>query len=475
MTTFIDIKDIPNTDTKKLSKRIKRICTVTSKANVYSPEQSVYKCYLINSKNSNKFLVPIGVPHILREKYDYKFPQNSPVTHDEILTELNTQPLTKSTDPKGYRDQDVVITQALKILKKYNSVFLALATGFGKTFIGVYLSMILGLKTLVICQLARLNSQEWPSEYKRFSNAKVQIIKSSKANLDPNADVYIVGIEKMSRMDRNKFSTIGTVIYDEAHLGTKKACTTSLMYIQPRYLIGLSATPIRADGLHNLLVPYFREPERYISRFEVKKFTVVKYCTKYVPEVEYITVFGKLTLKWSTVINSLAKNVERNNEIIDILLQHPDRNIMVLCDRVEQCKSIASLAESANIKVDTLYGSKSSHDPTCQVLVAGIKKAGVGFNDPTRNMLVIVCDVKELQLRQYEGRIRCADNIIYHLVDKFSTLEKHWKGCEGWYRKRGAVIQVRSYKDKKLVKSAIDDDESTPKKVGRTRMLPSNK
>ena len=56
---------------------------------------------------------------------------------------------------------------------------------------------------------------------------------------------------------------IGTVIIDEAHVATKTCFTQSLFKFRPYYLIGLTATPDRADGLHNLYKPFFEDLQIY--------------------------------------------------------------------------------------------------------------------------------------------------------------------------------------------------------------------
>jgi len=61
--------------------------------------------------------------------------------------------------------------------------------------------------------------------------------------------------------------------------------------------------------------------------------------------------------------------------------------------------------------------------------------------------LIIIIIAKETKnVRQFEGRMRTTDNIVYELVDDYSTLEKHWKFREKWYIKRGATIITKTKK-----------------------------
>ena len=79
------------------------------------------------------------------------------------------------------------------------------------------------------------------------------------------SNIYIMNGLTASKKDRYFFSTIGTVIVDEAQICTDAIFTNVLLKIKPRYLIGLSATPDgRADSLPKLMEFYFGSPNKYI-------------------------------------------------------------------------------------------------------------------------------------------------------------------------------------------------------------------
>ena len=55
------------------------------------------------------------------------------------------------------------------------------------------------------------------------------------------------------------FWTVGTLIADEVHVMATEKMAQAFYYVQPRYCIGLSATPYRSDGMDSLLHSYFGE------------------------------------------------------------------------------------------------------------------------------------------------------------------------------------------------------------------------
>lgn len=311
------------------------------------------------------------------------------------------------------------------------------------TAMGIYLSLKLKLKTAIICHFDIVRNQ-WPGEYEKFSkgNVKCQFLKGTKCKLDENADVYIIGVQKVigDSLSRKDLSTIGTVIVDESHVCTAAAFSKALLKFQPRYLIGLSATPDRADGLHSLLTNYFGKSTEFIIRREVKDFTVYKYQTSFQPEIRYISARGQMVPDWNLMVNSIEENEERHKLIASIAIKHPNEKIIILCNRNALSKGIFDILSNKKESVELLIGNSKKHDKNKRILVAGFKKGGVGLNDPNLTMAIIASDTKDV--RQFEGRIRQTNNIIYHLVDNHRLFENHWKYCEKWYVQRGAKIEI---------------------------------
>ena len=308
------------------------------------------------------------------------------------------------------------------------------------TTIGVYLSLKLRLKTMVLCHLEIVRKQ-WVEEYKKLGdNVTIQYLEGQRCQLDPDADVYVAGIQKAGSMSVNDFASIGTVIIDETHLSTVTAFTKTLLNFQPRYLIGLSATPDRPDGLQSLLTKYFGETTDFIVRKEKKSFTVYKVQTKFKPEISYMIVRGQMVRDWNAIISSIEKNNDRWRLIIEIVKKHPEKKIIILCNRNVLSIGLYELLKKEKEDVELLIGSAKRYDRSKRVLVVGFKKGGVGLNDPNLTMAIIASDTKDV--RQYEGRIRTTNNLIYHLVDDDRSFQRHWEECEKWYREKGAVIKV---------------------------------
>nr|QBK87040.1 MAG: A18-like helicase [Marseillevirus LCMAC103] len=412
-------------------------CTVRGKRDEYNPTPPVHYCFRVDAA-AQEVAVPLALwPEL------YETPPNDDEKHAPADIAFRATLFTKDTDPRHYRDQDVVAATALALAEQHRVVFLSLCTGFGKTITAIYLASVWKLKVLVMCYFQKVNDQ-WRQAFERHSSATVQLL-SAQTRVDPDADVYVVGVEKFQNVVRaegaDAFRGVGVVIVDEAHCSTVAIAERCLVHLRPKYLVGLTATPDRPDTLERLLDPYFGPPASYICRAQVKTFTVVKVVTPHQPELVYTTTFrGKTKLDWVTLQNSLAYNEARNRDIADIVRENPDHVILVLCNRLRQAREVFRLVDARGDSVDLFIAGAKTYDESARVLVAGIKKAGVGFDNERFTMLILPSDVRDV--RQLEGRIRTDDNVIYDFVDANRTLAKHYAERKAWYSLRGATFRT---------------------------------
>ena len=144
---------------------------------------------------------------------------------------------------------------------------------------------------------------------------------------------------------------------------------------------------------------------------------------------------------------------------------YPDKTlikekIIILSSLTVQSRGIYDKLIDAKESAELLIGTKKKWDKTKRILVAGTKKGGVGLNDPSLTMLILASSTKDV--RQFEGRIRTTDNLIYDVVDDNRTLEKHWDIREDWYDERGASIVYEGCTVGSSIKSAKQSKGALP-------------
>ena len=333
-------------------------------------------------------------------------------------------------------EQTEVRKEAIKQLSGTGSVILSMYCGFGKSSTSMKLACDIGLKTLIIVNKLILIKQ-WDEGIKTFCpSASVQKLTSRSKKDD--CDFYIINAQNVEKMGNSFFSDIGTVIVDEAHLIMAETLSRCLQWVHPRYLIGLTATPYRMDGLNSLLDMYFGKYK--ITRTLWREHIAYKVSTGFKPIVEQ-TANGRVN--WGVVLDSQANSEERNELIIKLLKYHSKRNFLVLTKRVSQGEYLLKRLEEEGEDVTSLLGSNQEYKISSRILVGTSSKIGVGFDHPKLDALLLAGDVEQYFV-QYLGRVfRTKDvkPIIVDLVDDYSLLTKHFNTRRKIYQDHGGEVK----------------------------------
>ena len=333
-------------------------------------------------------------------------------------------------------EQQVVRKEALKVLSSKGSVMISAYPGFGKTIGAINLATAINFKTLIIVNKIVLIKQ-WEDSILQFCpTAKIQKLNPKSKKQDSH--FYIINAQNVEKLPKKFLNDIGTVIVDEAHMIMAETLSKSLQYVFPRYLIGLTATPYRPDGLDILLQLYFGQYK--IIRQLYREHTVYKVTTGFKPPVER-TIQGRVN--WGAILDAQANNQERNDLIIKILKNFPDRNFLVLVKRVDQGNYLVEQLQKQGESVTDLIGSNQEFNKEARILVGTCQKVGVGFDHSKLDALLLATDVEEYFV-QYLGRVfRTKDHepIIFDLVDNNSILNKHFNTRRSVYQKHGGTIK----------------------------------
>ena len=333
-------------------------------------------------------------------------------------------------------EQTEVRKEAIKQLSSTGSVLLSMYCGFGKSSTSMKLACDIGLKTLIIVNKLILIKQ-WDEGIKTFcTSASVQKL-TTKSKKD-DCDFYIINAQNVEKMGKSFFSDIGTVIVDEAHLIMAETLSRCLEWVHPRYLIGLTATPYRMDGLNSLLDMYFGKYK--ITRALWREHIAYKVSTGFKPTIEQ-TANGRVN--WGVVLDSQANSEERNELIIKLLKYYSKRNFLVLTKRVSQGEYLLKRLEEEGEDVTSLLGSNQEYKVSSRILVGTSSKIGVGFDHPKLDALLLAGDVEQYFV-QYLGRVfRTKDvkPIIVDLVDDYSLLTKHFNTRRKIYQDHGGEVK----------------------------------
>lgn len=341
-------------------------------------------------------------------------------------------------------EQKKVKKEVLGYLNKTGSVIISARTGFGKTISSINIACTIKLKTVVLVKGIVLVKQ-WKEAVEKYCPDAVIQTLTAKSRLNPDIDIAIVNAQNVPKFPYGYFSDFGLCIVDELHLIVAEEISKSLIYVCPRYLIGLSATPFRYDDFNPLIKLHFGINQ--IIRKLNRPHTVYKIETGFRPTIE---TTKNNRLNWNTVLTSLSENPDRNRLIVDVILEHPDRCFLVLCKRVTQAEILNDILQEEGENVSLMVGSEKEFDKESRILIGTTSKLGTGFDHPKLNALMLATDIKDYYI-QILGRVMRTEEepIIFDLIDNHKILKDHFNVRRKIYSEHGGVI--KTYK-KRLIR-----------------------
>lgn len=378
-------------------------------------------------------LSPDGIQDVPVDHYNRK--PNDAMVYDKISGSILSS--------FSLRDKQTgIIDDAMKKLRKYSTCLLNLSCAFGKTCMSIYLGQKTRYKWLFITPRKVLKKQTLKDACK-VTQETVQIV-TSKCSIDPSASGYIISSHIMKNYHYEDFASVGTVILDEIHMLLTPGFLPNLFNLCPRYLIALSATPDRKDGMDSAL-PFFIDSRSNIQAIVVQPIDLIKADTALKLKIKF-TKTGEVD--WTAMLQQQADCDWRNLAIATLASHYLSYRPLILCGRKDQVRSIYSHLTNMGVPTDTFMENDEDFDPNAQVLVAIMNKIGVGF-DGDFNCCIFASDVTDI--RQMVGRVgRHLDSdddkpVVIDLVDRFSTMNKHFlKDRLPQYKEFCAVDQFRA-------------------------------
>lgn len=338
---------------------------------------------------------------------------------------------------------------------------LSMSTGGGKTVCALYISSQLKLPTLILVNNTFLRDQ-WMERIRHFlPKARIGTVQGDTVDVD-DRDCVIAMLQSLSMKDYplDTFRKIGLVIVDECHHIASEVFVQALPKVTSKHMLGLSATPERKDGLMFVL-EWVLGPILYKSestdlsdpktRVEVYEFKT--------DDQEFLDVVynSQGVMSVANMVNKLADYVPRTrllcDLIADVVRTSPERQLLVLSDRVQHTKDLLSglpddvRAKSAILSTDVKADKRAEYCANKRVLIATYAMCKEGFDVPTLNTLVIATprpDVDQIvgRILRIERSKRVVHPLILDIVDP---------QFRGQFQQRLALYKKRSYTIEKML------------------------
>ena len=306
---------------------------------------------------------------------------------------------------------------AVEAMLRHDIGVLQAPTAFGKTVVAAAILARRGVNTLVLVHRAELLRQ-WQERLQTFLDippAAIGCIGGGKSRPTGQLDIAVMQ-SLVRRGDVNPIvQTYGQVIVDECHHIAAASFEAILRQVKARYVLGLSATLVRRDGLQPILFmqcgPIRHTAERPAGAPQTLELV------RRTHQLEGLPV----DLPIQELMRRLAEEPRRTEQIVAEALGcwEEGRKLLLLSERTDHIMTIAAALVEQVPNLFLVHGRLSTRQRSAtlaalqalpadapRIVVATGRLVGEGFDHPPLDTLLLALPVSwKGTLQQYAGRL----------------------------------------------------------------------
>jgi superfamily II DNA or RNA helicase len=353
--------------------------------------------------------------------------------------------------------------KAFHAITDYDTGVLCASTAFGKTVVALKMIADRGVNTLILVHRKQI-ADHWREKILTFlaiDDKDVGMWTGGKKK--PSGIVDIATLQSLARQGNalGVVENYGHVVVDECHHVPAFSFEQVMKRVRARYILGLTATPVRRDGHHPIIYMQcgpirYKSTEKAEARLRPFEHIVI-------PKETSTNFEEGGTLGLQAVYDRLLRDEDRNELILeDICKVYAEgRSALVLSERKEHLAILQDLLSREGLRVFTLHGTlkkkqaretvesiRNLPEGNALIILATGRFLGEGFDEPRLDTLFLTLPISwKGTLQQYAGRLhRRYDSkktvIIYDYVDsKVGVLQRMFKKRLTGYSSIGYRIQ----------------------------------
>jgi superfamily II DNA or RNA helicase len=395
-----------------------------------------------------------------------------------------------------------------EFLQKGANGLICVPCGRGKTFMAIWTAMRIGKKFLIVVDKEFL-LQQWKGELEQLvpgirigilQEEKIQIGKEIRVGKEPTLNELkkklkelgdsVTGTKEvlMTRL-REKgmdikpaveeihfdctiamiqtlvlrtfppgtFKSFGFTIFDECHHLGAQHFSRALLKIQTQSMLGLSATPVREDGLTKVFEWFLGKPVYWEKVREPDASVCVRVIDFESDDADYneVPTDWKGDMVMARLLTKVVECTERTRIITDcikdICEKEPKRRILVLSERISHLQTIETYLKPTGLTMSYYIGGmkeeiRETGAKEARILLASYAMASEAMNIKTLNTVVLASPRKKVE--QSTGRIlrlrpeqRDVAPLIVDIVDCHSVYRGQFYKRLKYYKQCGYQIQ----------------------------------
>jgi len=389
------------------------------------------------------------------------------------------------------KEQEPIVDLYLKSCEDIGGGIISIKCGGGKTVLALNIIARLRKKTIVVVHKDFLMTQ-WRDRISQFlPNAKIGKIQRDTIDIE-GKDIVLAMVQSLSmkEYEEDVFKSFGFAIFDECHHLGAEVFHKSMKKVASKYMLGLSATPNRKDGLRKVFEWYIG-PMVYTTK-DINEDYIETRVYEYTND-EFLyskseTIYnGKpcYPRMINNVCNSKGRSIFIENLIDDEY--KIGRKILILSDRRSFLDDLLTALNTKYNNCAGLYvGGMKPHElrisQECDIILGTFSMASEGMDIPKLNTIVLaspksdvvqsvgrilrekadarefhplVIDIKDIHPNLITFEKQCDKRIVFY---KKNNYDIHLYKMDGSKEKIEKRKRNNNVSKKKLVEDYLFDD-----------------
>jgi len=308
-------------------------------------------------------------------------------------------------------------SQAMAAVHNKDFGTLAAPTGAGKTVIALAVVAARQQPALIVVHTRELLHQ-WLARIETFLHIpqeEIGVIGDGQRTVGQKITVALV--QTLYKCAPQAAAHIGFLVVDECHRTPARTFTEAVTAFDCRYMLGLSATPWRRDGLSRLIYWHLGGKVHEVNREDLVEEGHILAAEVIFRKTDYEAVSDP-SEEYSRMLSELTGDAGRNAQIVrDVVQEAGGEGVcLVLSDRKAHCQTLAAMLAACQIPASVLTGDLSPKQRReviaalnagqVKVLLATGQLIGEGFDCAGLSTLFLATPIRfSGRLLQYLGRV----------------------------------------------------------------------
>ncbi len=343
------------------------------------------------------------------------------------------------------KEQEPIVKLYQEAALKNGGGLISLKCGGGKTVLSLYIIALLKVKTIVVVHKDFLMTQ-WRDRILEFlPNARIGKIQQNTVDIE-NKDIVLSMVQSLSmkEYDPDTFNSFGLAVFDECHHLGAEVFHRSMAKVATKYMLGLSATPDRKDGLRKVFEWYigplvYSTKEKNTDYIETRIY-------EYYNDTEAYCKQEKLFNKKDCLprmINNICEFQDRCLFIHSIVKEQFElgRKILILSDRrgyLDQSKQWfnENLKEGcAGLYVGGMKPNELRESQEKDIILGTFSMASEGMDIPKLNTIVLASPKSDVvqsvgRILREKADVRKFHPLVIDIKDTHPNMVVFGKQCE---------------------------------------------